>query len=93
MRHTDQTEELLPITRDRIVVPSVRSLPITDRDGNPVADIGFIWISQFTEDTQPEIVSLLEAAQTAGLSKIIIDLRNNPGGLLQGDGRDDRRVR
>ena len=83
VRHTDQTEELLPITRDRIVVPSVRSLPITDRDGNPVADIGFIWISQFTEDTRPEIVSLLEAAQTAGLSKIIIDLRNNPGGLLR----------
>ena len=58
VRHTDLTEELLPITRDRIVVPSVRSLPITDRDGNPVADIGFIWISQFTEDTRPEIVSL-----------------------------------
>lgn len=83
VRHADGEEELIIVTRDRIVVPSVESLPITDRSGNPVADIGYILISQFTEDTQNELIELLDAARNAGLEKLIIDLRGNPGGLLR----------
>ncbi len=82
VRHADGEEELIIVTRDRIVVPSVESLPITDRGGNPVADIGYILISQFTEDTRGELLELLDGARNAGLTQLIIDLRGNPGGLL-----------
>ncbi|MYD52719.1 MAG: S41 family peptidase [Chloroflexi bacterium] len=82
VRHTDGEEELIVVTRDRIVVPSVESLPITDRTGNPVADIGYILITQFTEDTRGELLELLESARNAGLTQLIIDVRGNPGGLL-----------
>ena len=64
-------------------MPSVESLPITDRAGNPVADIGYIFISQFTEDTRAELLDLLDGARSAGLEQLIIDLRGNPGGLLR----------
>ncbi len=83
VRHSDGEEELIVVTRDRIVVPSVESLPITDRSGQPVADIGYILISQFTEDTRSDLIDLLDAARNAGLGKLIIDLRGNPGGLLR----------
>ncbi len=83
VRHSDGEEELIIVTRDRIVVPSVESLPITDRSGNPVADIGYILISQFTEETRGELLELLDAARNAGLEKLIIDVRGNPGGLLR----------
>ena len=82
VRHADGEEELIVITRDRIVVPSVESLPITDRSGNPVADVGYILITQFTEDTRNELLELLDGARNAGLSQLIIDVRGNPGGLL-----------
>ena len=83
VRHADGEEELLVVTRDRIVVPSVQSLPITDRAGQPVADIGYILISQFTERTRDDLVGLLDAVRAAGLDKLIVDLRDNPGGLLR----------
>ena len=82
VRHADGEEELIVVTRDRIVVPSVESLPITDRSGNPVADIGYILITQFTEDTRGELLELLDGARNAGLTQLIIDVRGNPGGLL-----------
>ena len=82
VRHADGEEELIVITRDRIVVPSVESLPITDRSGNPVADVGYILITQFTEDTRNELLELLDGARNAGLTQLIIDVRGNPGGLL-----------
>ncbi len=82
VRHPDGEEELIVVTRDRIVVPSVESLPITDRSGNPVADVGYILITQFTEDTRGELLELLDGARNAGLTQLIIDLRGNPGGLL-----------
>ena len=84
VRHSNGEEELLPVVRDRIVVPSVRSQPINDREGNAVADIGYIWISQFTEDTSDDLGELLDAARNANVGKLIIDVRNNPGGTLNG---------
>ena len=63
-------------------MPSVRSAQISDRDGEPVLDIGYIRIQQFTPRTVEEVRELLDAAETSGIVKLIIDLRNNPGGLV-----------
>ena len=82
VRRAGGAEEDIAITRDRIIVPSVRSAQITDRAGEPVLDIGYIRIQQFTPRTVEEVRELLDAARTSGIAKLIIDLRNNPGGLV-----------
>lgn len=82
VRRVGGAEEDIPITRDRIIVPSVRSAQIADRAGEPVLDIGYIRIQQFTPRTVAEVGELLDAAETSGITKLIIDLRNNPGGLV-----------
>ena len=82
VRHRDAVEEVLEITRDRIIVPSVQSIQIQDREGEAVTDIGYILISQFTARTQSELAPFLEATKNAGLVQLIVDLRGNPGGLL-----------
>lgn len=82
VRHQNDEEELVTVIRDRIIVPSVQSFQIGDRAGDPVTDIAFVLISQFTARTRSELLPFLEATKNAGLSQIIIDLRGNPGGLL-----------
>lgn len=82
VRHRDGVEETITIIRDNIIVPSVLSLQIQDRIGNPVTDIAYILITQFTEQTDDELRPLLQAASSAGIDRLIIDLRGNPGGLL-----------
>ncbi len=82
VRHRNDVEETLTVIRDRIVVPSVISIQILDRDGAAVTDIGYLIITQFTERTQSELAPLLDAINAAGLTQLIIDLRGNPGGLL-----------
>lgn len=84
VRRTDGTEEDIAITRDRIIVPSVRSAQIMDRRGDPVLDIGYIYIGQFTSRTATEVEELVEAAKSAEIDQLIIDLRGNPGGLVSG---------
>ena len=82
VRHRNDEEEVITVIRDRIIVPSVQSFQIEDRAGNPVTDIGFALISQYTANTRNELIPLLEATHAAGLTQIIIDLRGNPGGLV-----------
>jgi carboxyl-terminal processing protease len=68
------------MTRDVIKIESVRSNVESD-------DIGYIRITSFTEQTEPGIEKALNAlaAKIGDKSKgYILDLRNNPGGLLTG---------
>ncbi|MCK8044995.1 S41 family peptidase [Shewanella sp. 1CM18E] len=44
--------------------------------------IGYIRLSSFQENTTPKLVKQLSAWQSTELNGIILDLRNNPGGLL-----------
>ena len=70
---------VLSITRDVIRVKSVRSHP----EGQ---DVGYIRITQFNEQTTEGLKqSISDLKDKLGADKIkgfIIDLRNNPGGLL-----------
>src|SRR5262249_59772849 len=68
----------ISITRARIQVRSVRSRLEGD-------DVGFIRVTQFTEQTTGDLKKAITDLTTqAGdkLNTFIIDLRNNPGGLL-----------
>jgi carboxyl-terminal processing protease len=68
----------LTLTRDVIKVVSVRSHPEGD-------DVGYIRITQFNEQTATGLkkaISGITAQDGDKLKGFIIDLRNNPGGLL-----------
>jgi carboxyl-terminal processing protease len=45
--------------------------------------IGFIRISNFTRTTDRELEEKLQALKAAGMNQLILDLRGNPGGLLE----------
>lgn len=87
VRHSDGTEEALNIQRDEIKVASVTTTPpggvLKDGAGNQITDIGYIRIREFTEQTQQEMQAALQDVVNSGQKGVILDLRNNPGGLLR----------
>ncbi|NJN71494.1 MAG: PDZ domain-containing protein [Limnothrix sp. RL_2_0] len=45
--------------------------------------VGYVRLNQFSANAKEEIVRALDSLQTQGATRYILDLRNNPGGLLQ----------
>ncbi len=86
IRHPDNEVEDITITRDEIHVESVTVVPpggvLEDADGNPVTDIAYIRIREFTALTRDQLEPLLQEVQGSGVRGLILDLRSNPGGLL-----------
>jgi carboxyl-terminal processing protease len=70
-RGSDQ--QTFKITRDTITVPTATSKIL---DGN----IGYLRISQFSSDTFGLVEQGVTKFQQAGVKKVILDLRDNPGG-------------
>ena len=68
----------IAITRDLIPLHSVRRYLLED-------GYGYIRISNFQEDTTSDLVKALRLLQTqkVPLKGLVLDLRNDPGGLLQ----------
>lgn len=72
----DKSQELtLSITREEIKIPSVTSKTL---DGN----IGYLKISRFSEDTTKLARTAAGEFKTAGVKGIVLDVRGDPGGLL-----------
>ncbi len=63
------------ITRDVIKVLSVKS-EMLDKE------IGYIKIIQFQGQTAEELEKALKSLEAKGIKKLVLDLRNDPGGLL-----------
>lgn len=86
VRHPDGSEEEITLTREPIRVESVTTTPaggaLTDRDGNPVNDLAYIRIAEFDAPADDDLTRLVEQAVKDGKTGIILDVRNNPGGLL-----------
>lgn len=66
----------LEITRETISIPSVK---YEIMDGN----IGYLKISRFGDDTTGLARIAAQKFKTAGVKGVILDLRSNPGGLLE----------
>lgn len=67
------------LTRGGFDVPSIR-------DVEPRADgVGYLRITQFGINTGEEFTDTLRGLMEQGLRGLIIDLRDNPGGLLEAD--------
>lgn len=74
--HADEQLPIeLTITRDAIEIPSVtwRMLP---------EQIAYIQLIQFSGPSSEQIEAALRQAQQQGAQAVILDLRNNPGGLV-----------
>lgn len=79
--HSDaKSPQTVRITRDAIPLVSVKSKPLED---------GYYWVrlTRFSERTTAELKDALkqaakDAEANGGIKGIVLDLRNNPGGLL-----------
>jgi carboxyl-terminal processing protease len=66
----------ITITRGEIVVPAVTWAMV------PGTEVALVRMSRFSANAVEQLKTSLEAAQAAGAASLILDLRNNPGGLL-----------
>jgi carboxyl-terminal processing protease len=72
----DKPKEIT-IVRDIIEIKSVKSKVIED-------NIGYVKLTQFQQKTASELKKALKELSKKEINALILDLRNNPGGLLRG---------
>ncbi|RJP59875.1 MAG: PDZ domain-containing protein, partial [Candidatus Auribacter fodinae] len=64
------------IVRDIIKIQSVKDTKLV------AEDIGYVRVTQFQENTAKELEEALKELESKNIRGLILDLRNNPGGLL-----------
>ena len=77
VRHKDGTEEDIPIVRATITVDSVSSKTVAD------GKVAYIRVIRFDQNVALELDKALLGFDLDHMDGIILDLRNNPGGLLR----------
>lgn len=78
----------VPVVRQPVHIRTVKGWQRRDggvwtyqlRDGH---DIGYIRLTQFTDNTHEELLEALTELKQAGTTSLVLDLRANPGGLLR----------
>ena len=70
------------LERTEIKVQSVKAAQLLDPDLTGPFKIGYVRLIQFNEPTANELSQALDNLQKEGMQALILDLRNNPGGLL-----------
>ncbi len=89
VRHELKNEQVtVTLTRDNIKIISVKGWQ--RRNGSdwdymidPELKIGYVRVSKFMPDTAKAIDEAIKRLQAEGLKALILDLRLNPGGLLE----------
>src|SRR2546425_5981419 len=78
------TKEIKEYTLQRaeIKIQSVKGARLLDAELTGPFKIGYIRLIQFNEPTAEELSRALDDLQKQGMQALILDLRNNPGGLL-----------
>ena len=87
VRHRDGETDDLTVTRAIIELPTVMGDHRKADDSwdymlDPAAKIGYVRLTSFAQKTAQELRSALEQLKKEGMKGLILDLRNNPGGLL-----------
>jgi carboxyl-terminal processing protease len=78
VRHPNGSEQRLSLVRRSVEVRSVSQARIVD----PVAGVGYIQLTAFQKTSTEELNHAVATLQRKGLRHLILDLRGNPGGLL-----------
>lgn len=78
-----------PLKRSPIQLTTIRGVKRSDAEGkkwdymlDPDAGIAYIRLTNFNPDSHQELRSALNDARAQGMQGLILDLRGNPGGLL-----------
>jgi carboxyl-terminal processing protease len=66
----------LQVTRDEVHIVSVRGVFMIDNE------TGYLKLGEFTETSNQEVGAGLELLGTKGMKRLVLDLRDNPGGAL-----------
>jgi carboxyl-terminal processing protease len=75
LREDRKEPRIFTIKREKIIIESVKSKMLED-------DIGYIKIYQFQKQTASDLSTALSKLIEKNMKSLILDLRNNPGGLL-----------
>jgi carboxyl-terminal processing protease len=75
-----EAETEIRLTRDRIALNPVVSDLRVSPEGTP---IGYLRLTQFNANASTELAHAISSLEKKGAAAYILDLRNNPGGLLQ----------
>jgi carboxyl-terminal processing protease len=70
------------LQRAEIKIQSVKGARLLDPEFTGPFKIGYIRLVQFNEPTADELSKALDELQKQGMHALVLDLRNNPGGLL-----------
>src|SRR5881397_1520645 len=70
------------LQRAEIKIQSVKGARLLDPELTGPYKIGYIRLVQFNEPTADELSKALDELQKQGMQALVLDLRNNPGGLL-----------
>lgn len=80
IQHQGETPQEIDLVRSRITVNPVYAELRNQPDTIPV---GYIRLSQFSANAPTEVAQAIKQLEQQGAQGYILDLRNNPGGLLQ----------
>ncbi|MFQ5679828.1 MAG: S41 family peptidase [Gemmatimonadota bacterium] len=64
------------ITREAIHVVAIKSFMLDDR-------VGFVRLENFSKESRDELQHAIDGLRSRGASSLVLDLRTNPGGLLE----------
>jgi carboxyl-terminal processing protease len=70
------------LERAEVKVQSVKNAHLVDKELTGGFKVGYVRVIQFNEPTAEELAKALDELQKQGMQALILDLRNNPGGLL-----------
>ena len=66
----------MDVVRDEVNITTVRGAFMLD------SDTGYVKLAEFSETSDRELGSALQQLATKGMKRLLFDLRDNPGGLL-----------
>jgi carboxyl-terminal processing protease len=76
VRHESEPTKEITLTRSNIQIKTVAGKMLPDK-------IGYIRISMFNDNTGNDFAQKYKELEAEGMKSIILDLRDNPGGLLE----------
>lgn len=89
IRGEEGTEVVLtvfrPDTNESLDISIIRgeiNIPAATWSMVPSTEVALIRLSQFSANLNEELVAAIQEAEAAGAKQLILDVRNNPGGLL-----------
>jgi len=79
---TKDTREM-EVQRETIKVTTVRDVKLISGENSSEAKIGYVRLTQFNTTTLTELSAALDDLEKRGMQALVLDLRGNPGGLLE----------